>query len=299
MTAMMGTIVVAWPHAASAATADRPFSSSSPWNTAISTSATVDPNSAAMMAYATRNKMINSALFNYAEPIYVATSTTPKYTVTCTITSWGSCPFNGYQVPIPTGAKPAAGSDGQLVSIDVATGKSYELWQAKFSKKKWTASFGGVIDLNGSGWGYQSTGSGASRIGGVIRVAEIQAGVIPHTLSVATDNVCAGTFRSPATKTDGTSSRSDCIPEGARIQLDPNLDLSQLQMSPASRAIARALQVYGAFVSDKGGSAMGLRFERAPDATSSYPGAVYYNAGLKWDYYGITDIPMGSLRVMR
>jgi hypothetical protein len=56
----------------------------------------------------------------------------------------------------------------------------------------------------------------------------------------------------PATSSDGQSSGADTIPEGARLQLDPSLDLSTLGLQPWQRTIARALQQYGMFVGDTG-----------------------------------------------
>ncbi len=116
---------------------------------------------------------------------------------------------------------------------------------------------------------------------GVIRVSEIKQRSIPHALVLQTDNVCAKIFRAPALKTDGLSQRSDCIPEGARVQLDPALDLSKIAgLSPAERTVARALQVYGGYVIDRGDAPVSVSFERAVDATGSSPGSVYAAAGL-------------------
>ncbi len=43
-------------------------------------------------------------------------------------------------------------------------------------------------------------------------------------------------FRPPALKTDGDSRRADCLPEGARLQLDPALDLGSLPgLTPGER----------------------------------------------------------------
>ncbi|MFT4166118.1 MAG: hypothetical protein QM650_12830, partial [Microlunatus sp.] len=218
-------------------------------------------------------------------------------TVTCTY-SWGQCPFD--QVPIPAGATPNAGSDGVLVVLhgDLA----YELWQAKSDNSSWTASWGAVNNISsvdGWGWGGSATGSGASRAAGVVRVAEIEAGVIDHALVVQTDTVCADVVRTPAIKTDGDSQRSDCIPEGARIQLDPSIDLDTIAgLTRGERAVAEALQVYGAYVIDRGGSPMSISFERAADASGSYPGEVYSDAGFRWDYDGMPDIPWSKMRVL-
>lgn len=283
-----------------AAAATRPFATSSPFNVPVRTSPSIDPNSAAMVARLSRTGQAYANLYAYGIPIYTATSSTPRYRVVCDQEgAWGACPLTQQPMPIPTGARPSSGTDGAMVVIDPATGTVGEYWRARRVGSTWQAGWGAVNSLTGSGWGGASTGAGASRLGGVVRVDEIAAGVINHALVVQTDNACAGRFRAPALKTDGDSVRSDCIPEGARIQLDPTINLAAISgLTPGERAVARALQVYGAYVIDKAGTSMSVSFEVARDATSSSPGAVYTRAGLSWDYFGMPRVPWKRLRVL-
>jgi hypothetical protein len=139
------------------------------------------------------------------------------------------------------------------------------------------------------------------RLAGVIRVHEIEQGVISHALVMSIDNACKDVFREPALKTDGTSTREDCTPRGARLQLHPGIDLGALpELTKAERAVARALQEYGVYVIDSGGAPMAISFELARDASSaSDPGAVYAAAGLAWDYYALSHVPWRRLRVLR
>lgn len=141
-------------------------------------------------------------------------------------------------------------------------------------------SFGAITPLAGSGWGGAATGSGASRLAGVIRLAEIEQGEVEHALALQSDHACARSFRAPATKTDGRSDRPDCVPRGALLRLDPALDLDALGLPPAQLAVARACQRYGGYVVDVGGSPLSVSFELAPDADGAYPGEVYRRAGL-------------------
>ena len=277
----------------------KPFATNSPWNTAISWNAALDPNSSAMSAYASRNGRMYASMREFGIPIYAADAQTPKYTVQCTQQGWGTCPFSGYQVPIPNGAKPHTGSDGAMVVVDQGANRIYEFWRANQSGSQWTTQWGAVNRLDGSGWGGASTGSGASRLAGVIRLAEIRNGVIPHALAVQTDNICAGIFRSPALKTDGPSTRSDCIPEGARLRLDPTLNLSTLNLAPGVRAVAKAMQQYGAYAMDVGGTSLSVAFELDTQAPAGSIGQVYTNAGLRWDYDGMESIPWKRLQVLR
>ncbi|WP_246833313.1 hypothetical protein [Williamsia sp. 1138] len=281
------------------ATLANPFATNSPFNTTIAGNAQIDPASQAMIARATRDGRVYASTLEFGIPIYGADRRTPRYTVNCTITYWGPCPFAGKQVPIPNGARPHSGSDGAMVVVDQGDNKIYEFWQARNSGGKWTASFGAVNPLNGSGWGGASTGSGASRLGGVVRIAEIERGSIQHALVVQSDNICARIFRSPAIKTDGNSTRADCLPEGARLRLDPTLNLNTLQLTPGERTVARALQQYGAYVIDIGGSPLSMSFELDTRAPAGSIGQVYERAGFRWDYDGMSAIPWKRLQVIR
>ena len=285
---------------AATTTVTRPFADSSPFNTPVAAAPAIDPNSAAMVARAARAGLGYANLVEFGIPVYEATSSTPRQSVRCTITDWGPCPFAGSPRPIPTQARPSAGSDGAMVVVDRTAGTIDEYWQAAPATGGWTASWGAVNQVAGSGWGGGSTGAGASRLAGVVRVAEIQAGVIPHALVVQSDTVCAGTVRAPALKTDGDSTRPDCIPEGARLQLDPAIDVAAIPgITPGEVTVARALQVYGAYLIDRAGAPLAVSFEVAPDASAAGPGAVYQQAGFGWDYFGMPNVPWDRLRVLQ
>lgn len=278
----------------------RPFAATSPFNVPVVAAPGLDPNSAAMVARVARDRMGYANLVEFGIPVYEAGATTPPVTVRCTITAWGSCPFGGGPRAIPPSARPSAGSDGAMVVVDRTAGTIDEYWQAAPAAAGWTASWGAINPLAGSGWGGGSTGAGASRLAGVVRVAEIQAGTIPHALVVQSDTVCAGTVRPPALKTDGDSTRPDCIPEGARLQLDPAIDVARIPgITPGELTVARALQVYGAYLIDRAGTSLAVSFEVAPDASAAGPGTAYQQAGFGWDYYGMPHIPWSALRVLQ
>jgi hypothetical protein len=298
-TTLLAVSAAGAPTAAAAAT--RPFAAGSPFNVLIRTAPQLDPASAAMVARASRDRQAYANLYEYGIPISSATSTTPRYSIACAMEgAWGHCPLSDRPMPIPTGARPSTGTDAAMVVMEPAKGSIGEYWRAARRGTGWTASWGAVNSLSGSGWGGASTGAGASRLGGVVRVAEIRAGVIDHALVLQTDNACARVYRAPAIKTDGDSTRADCLPEGARLQLNPAIDVARIAgITPAERTIARALQRYGAYVIDRGGAPLSISFERAPDATSSSPGSAYRAAGLRWDYDGLPHIPWSRLRVLK
>lgn len=283
------------PAAASPVTA---FAAESPFNNRIPPNAVVDPKSADMVAVISRSNSLHANLVEFGIPIYNAPADAPKTPVRCTITSWGPCPFGEDPIPIPEGARPSPGSDGAMVIVDAAAGRSYEFWQAKPGDTTWTTSFGAVHPLDGPGWGGFGTGSGASRLAGVIRIAEIERGVIPHALALQVDNACTDAFRPPAIKTDGSSQRPDCVPQGALIRLDPSVDLSDLTLTPAERAVGQALQEYGGYVVDSGGAPLSVSFELDPTASGNSIGSVYEEAGLRWDYDDMSGLPLDRLQVL-
>jgi hypothetical protein len=281
-------------------TFDRPFAADSSWNTPIASDARLDPASSAMVAGVTYEGMLHAGTAEFGLPIYRADPGTPRYPVACTIDrAWGGCPFDGVGVPIPDGAQPQYGSDGAMVVVDPQAGKSYEFWQARRTGAGWVTSFGAITDLAGSGWQGAATGSGASRLAGIVRTAEIERGEIPHALAIQSYNVCKEVFRAPALKTDGQSERADCLPEGTRLRLDPTLDVDSLPgITPAGKAVATAMQRYGGFVMDVSAAPLSVAFERAPDGGRTEPGAVYRSAGLRWDYDGMEQIPWNRLQVL-
>jgi hypothetical protein len=282
----------------STGTLSSPFAASSPWRQAISPNPPIDPNSAAMIASVQPKPGLFANLLAYGIPIYGTNAETPSYPVSCTETTYGVCPFAGWPVPIPDGAQPNSGSDGVLVTVDERSGNIFEFWRAAKKGDQWSTSFAAVNSLRGSGWGGTATGAGASRLGGVVRIAEIAAGKITHALALQTNNACT-TFRSPALKSDGTSTRDDCIPEGALLQLDPSLDLSKLNLAPGELAVATAMQHYGGYVMDVAATPLSVSFELDRSAAPGVLGKTYKDAGFRWDYDAMENVPWKKLRVLK
>ena len=295
-----GAATFVGPHSCSASAVSSfatPFSADSPWRQLISPDPVVDPNSDPMIASVESTRALHANLVEFGIPIYRVTPDTPSHSVTCSGDGWGVCPLAGWPVLIPPDAQPNSGSDGAMVTVDESSSTIFEFWRASKTDGQWLAEWGAVNSLNGSGWGGSATGSGASRLGGVIRVAEIAEGTIPHALALQTNNACTA-FRPPALKGDGTSMRADCIPEGARLQLDPALDLNGLNLTRAEWAVARAMQIYGGYVVDAGSAPLSVSFERDLSAPPGVPGDIYQAAGLRWDYDAMDHVPWEKLRVL-
>jgi hypothetical protein len=276
----------------------RPWAANSVWNTPIPAGAAVDPKSAAMISGTIGNGKGTANLHEYGESIVASTSSDPVVSVDCT-ESWGTCDPEKAKLRIPADAQVTPGSDGRLIVTDFAAGRVCDFWQAKKrSSTSWQASWGTCMaldDADGVGPNGGSTGANINALAGVVRTWEIQRGHIPHALTGATNNSC-GTFRFPATKSDGSSNASDCIPEGARLQLDPSIDVESIPgITPAEVAIAKALQTYGWINRDNGGARITVQFETLEPGQKD----VYGAAGLKWDYWDMPHIPWNKLRVLR
>jgi len=234
-------------------------------------------------------------------PVYDATEATGRYALNCTM-SWGACDLEAQKIPIPDGAVASSGSDGNMVVIDWSTRKSYEFWQ--YNNDVRTASWGAVLPVDGSGTGngssdpgrYGAVGAGISRLAGIIRTYEVRQGYVDHALVGPTGFSCRSSYRYPAVKTDGWSTASGCIPEGARVQLDPGVNCDTLSgITSWEKMVCKALQKYGWYNIDNGGvgqPGFGIQFENPAGETDAYTAV-----GLR-DYTRIRHIPLTRLRVL-
>jgi hypothetical protein len=201
-------------------------------------------------------------------------------------------------VPIPRGTRPDPGSDGHLAIVDRSAGCEYDFWMAKqVPGGGITAAWATTTSLTRTGVVMNSPAaraSGFALLAGLILPAELRRGSIGHALVFGYPFTRANGPVSPAVGSDGNAEGPSAIPIGARIQLDPQLDLATLELRPYERAIARALQVYGAYVSDTGGA---ISFPVAhPQSYRSNP----YAGLLPNDTFVTLDrIPLSRFRVLR
>lgn len=277
------------------ATGQRPYTFESPWNTPIPANAVEDSNSAAMIG--TISGSLRSDPTQYTYPVYLADSTTPRVTMTCSGTAstinqdgtrTSSSQMSG--VPIPASATASSGTDGQIVIIDRTTGDEYDIWQftPPSSCVNMTKYAAGVY-RTAAETTYISRGAGVPYFAGLVRPWEIAQGHIDHAIAFAYPSPRSTRCVYPASKTDGTSTGTYSIPEGARIQLDPAVDVNTISgLSAAGRVIARALQVYGAYLIDVSGS------------NKLYPeSSITANWGTTVTATTVSAIPVGDLRVLK
>lgn len=300
--AVIGIIFLAQSSAESnfSASGGRPFASNSAWNKPIPSNPKIDPNSTAMV-----NRIVNNPhpgvanMYDFGRPVFFADAQTPRYSVKCT-KAWGTCELQKESVPIPANAKPAPGSDGHMVIVDLTSRKSYEFWQYNVVNGQHTTSWGGVSNIDGDGRDGDAIGAAVSALAGLVRLSDIKQGKIDHALAFSS-SYCAGpsnssNFRYPAAKTDGSYNGEGAIPEGSRIQLDPSVNVDAIPgISVGEKMVAKALQTYGAYVVDCGGAPMGFYFEDPKREGVADP---YPSIGFQWDYYGMDKIPWNKLRVL-
>lgn len=269
------------------------FAPRSVWRAPVAPDAPLDPTSPALVKSLTDTVASNLAsgkgpwiaTTESSTPLYRVPANQPTVRVQLHTGPWGDTLQRAFAaVPIPPDAHPASGSDRHIAIWQPATDRFYELFHARKLKDGWHADFGGAIEHVSKSPGYYTKdswpglsntqwGASASSLpvsAGLIRIDELRAGRIDHALNLAIPTARAHAFSLPAQRTDGTNTAPDAIPEGAHFRIDPALDLSKLDLPPATRAIAEAAQRYGMIVTDQTGWAVGL-FAEDPTSTGSDP----------------------------
>jgi hypothetical protein len=209
------------------------------------------------------------------------------------------------RVPIPKDARPSDDTDAHMVVYQRSTDSMWELWGARLGPTGWEARSGGRMTHlstdpgyfpSDPGWG--ATASGLPMLGGLIRIHEIRAGLIPHALSIAIPQARAGLYAWPAQQTDGFSSDPSAIPEGTRFRIDPSVNLARIPMSPFVRLLARAAQRYGIYAADQSDDVSFMAEDPTPTGANPYPGffgGSYPDELLRqfpWDALEVVDAPV-------
>jgi len=166
-------------------------------------------------------------------------------------------------VPIPNDAKPAVPPDRHMTIWQPATDTLWDFFGARKLSDGWHAEWGGAIRRVSKSPGYYTRAAwpGASRswgatasslpvIGGTMLLNELRSGHIDHALALNVPAARPGVFAWPAQRTDGDGPLN-ALPEGARLRLDPSLDVGALHLPRMTRMIALAAQRYGLVVRDQ------------------------------------------------
>lgn len=273
------------PPVAAAPEASRLFAPDSVWNAPLAPDAPLEPDAEDLVAKfvadihdqeeAGTGPWIQT--HEYSTPLYVVGPDQPTTSVTVDdrpdAASWEGLQRAFAEVPMPKGARPAAGTDAHMTIYQPSTDSLWEFWRLYRAADGWHARWGGAMRGVSTNPGYYtadahpgatplwgSTASSLPIIGGTILISELQAGRIDHALALNIPYARPGVFSWPAQRTDGAGDKFD-LPEGARLRIDPDFDLDAVRMAPAGRVIAEAAQKYGMIVRDQTGTATGFYAE--------------------------------------
>jgi hypothetical protein len=250
------------------------FAPSSFWNSRLADDAPLDANSAALVqAFVAQIERERAA--NIGPWIGAGAGSTPLYRVPKNqrrvrvrldnTTSRGAKALRRAftSVPMPRNAQPAPGLDGHLTVWQPSTDRLWEFFHARLERGVWHADWGGAIRNVSKNPGYYTARAwpGATRnwgatasslpiVGGTMLFNELRRGRIDHALALNLPAPRAGEFAWPAQRTDGTGPPT-ALPEGARIRLDPAVNVNDLGLPKLGRMIARAAQRYGMVVRDQ------------------------------------------------
>ncbi|MFL5872023.1 MAG: hypothetical protein ACJ75T_00920 [Solirubrobacterales bacterium] len=247
----------------------------------------------------------------WSVPIYTVSSRQPRVRVALEgpnrylQEAWAS-------VPLPADARPSAGSDGHLVVWQPATDTMWEFWRLQFRDGGWYAGYGGrILDVRSSPGYYTSqsdadgrvvqqswwgaTATGLPLAAGLVTLDDVRCGEVDHALALALPEIRKGVVAWPAQRSDGDDTSPIAIPEGARLRLDPRLDLSKLSLPPITRMLAEAAQRYGLIVRDGSGSVSLYGEDPAPYGANPWPGLL--GGLMPWQF--MPAFPWSHLQVMK
>jgi hypothetical protein len=271
------------------------------WNQPIPKSPAIDPGSDAMVDAALVPYEASSNVSNddaWGIPVAYAAWPSEVYSVACTRYDCNT-PVSSR---ISKYASVSTGSDHHLAVIDASTDTELDMWLGSHDAKSdaWSAGSRYLSDVDG--WGalcaegqhcHGANAAGFSLAGGILRPEEIAQGHIDHALVFTTPFTRSGVIACPATATDGKYDDPTAIPEGARIQLDPSVDVDAKSWPKWMKVIARALQDYGAYLVDTGGS---LSIRAESDLIRGYD--AWSKAGIDGAPY-LADLPWSKFRVLK
>ena len=232
------------------------FAPTSFWNQRLEAATALDPNSAALVA-ALVGEVQRERAAAIGPWIGTGSGSTPVYLVPATQrrvrVNLAGGSLHGRRtlqrafasVPLPPDARPAPGNDRHLTVWQPSTDSLWEFFGARHNADGWHARWGGAIRrvskspgyYTGAAWpgaahNWGATASSLPVIGGTMLLDELKTGRIDHALAINLPAPRAGVFAWPAQRTDGTGDPTT-LPEGARLRLDPTLDVGALHLPEA------------------------------------------------------------------
>ncbi len=274
-----------------------PFPASSVWNTPVEAAPTASNSSAEIGYFLAHVKYPNMTLRAWGVSVAQTHATDPSFDVPCLV--WTNCTLSAFgKVQIPATAAPDPSADGQMAVYDAASGREWDMWQARSQSGTWTSSAGAVVSTAGNGVAQAGTAAGDAAnfplLGGLIRPEEISQGRIDHALVFGMPGVSDLGHVCPATHNDGSTSDPNALEEGTHLQLDPSVDVDSLAIPAWEKPVVRAMQTYGMYLRDGGGT-----FSIYAENPVSRGYDAWSKAGMPaGDSVSLTGIPWQKLRVV-
>ncbi|MCO5248252.1 MAG: hypothetical protein M9887_04800 [Chitinophagales bacterium] len=212
---------------------------------------------------------------DYGSAIYFADKGTEKKKVYKKVTV-GSLTGIGKEymnVPIPSGAKPARGSDAHLSIVDKDAGCAYLFWiytdkggtyfDENLSNDKRSAQSGNTIFTNSSGIfedGRATVAAGWCTLSAIVWPKELREGRINHALNFSVKVTNGNGHVPPATHHDGALKDNPfAIPEGTLIRIKPSVNIDAIQgLTYVEKVIFKAIQKYGMYCNDTNGAGLSI-----------------------------------------
>ncbi len=251
----------------------RPFRAHSWWNTPVPVTAPHDPEEAQILDYLSTGpesghgclRLAGAGHNRWGQPAYWSQPGDPQYAVR----GLGpGAPPETRHLRIPVGARAAHNSDRTMTVYDVSRDYVVLLTDARYrsARDTWSASGATVTYLDSNGL-LAATGKsddprnigthrGNNGATSYVRFDMVRAGAVRNVLKIAAGPELANRWVFPMTGSDGdvTDPRLGAPPEGLRLRLKPTIDLHHLRLHPQALVIARALQKYGVYLGDSGGT---------------------------------------------
>lgn len=226
---------------------------------------------------------------DYNHPVYLASSTDPLVTVTCT----EYCGVSSATINIPSQAR-AAGYFAQSPNLDChmaiiePDGTEWDMYKACNYNGGSSFSAGSLFQTSVLSAGQARATDGAALAAGIPRFDEMERGLIPHALFASTACVSGSLVYPALTQGHGCSSGM-APPMGARLQLtltDAQINALKLK-EPWEYALLHAMHDYGVYILDtEGGSSPG---SGTATLEFRFESQTQYNAyGLS---YGANNVP--------
>ena len=250
----------------------RAFSADSWWNTPLPDDAPLDPHAQEVLDYLRTGPESGRGCLSLAgagesywgQPVYDARPGDPSYDVQGLAQPLAELE----RLRIPVGARAAQNSDLSMSVYDRHKGYVVALSGARYDAERdeWSAEGATVTYLASNGLHVATGRSDDPRNRGshrgnngatmAVELDEVRAGAIRHVLKAASGPEVADRSVFPMVGSDGDYHGSDpgVPPQGLRLRIKPSVDLESLGLQPEALVIARALQTYGFYIGDSGGT---------------------------------------------